>query len=304
MTTNSIIWLLCTVITFVSWGGVSVFYKITNKVDEYTHLKTGILVGLMMGIHAIVYLLIKGLSVNFLDIAKYFPISVLYIASMIIGYRGLKYVELSISSPIQNSSGVITALLFVFFFKEVYDLPFYLAVILIFIGVIILSIDEIKESKGKREEFKKKNGLKKLFVLGIMFPLIYSLFDGVGTFLDGVYLDKLELISADSALISYELTFLVYGIITYFYMRKKAPQEKVFNEWNLYVAAALEMIGQVFYVFSMAENATIAAPIIGSYCVLTMLLSRIVLKEKLSKTEYAGIFLVLAGVIILALLDV
>ncbi len=301
---NNMIWLLCTVITFVSWGGVSVFYKITNKVDDNTHLKTGILVGLMMGAHALIYLLVKGLSVNFLDILKYFPISVLYIASMIVGYRGLKYIELSISSPIQNSSGVITALLFVFFFKEVYDLPFYIAVILIFAGVIVLSIDEIRESKQKREEFKKKNGLKKLFVLGVMFPLVYSLFDGVGTFLDGVYLDKLDLISADSALISYELTFLAYGIITYFYLKKKDPKAKVFNEWNLYVAAALEMIGQVFYVFSMAENATIAAPIIGSYCVLTMLLSRVVLKEKLSKTEYAGIFLVLIGVVILAFLDV
>lgn len=298
------VWLLCTIITFISWGGVSVFYKITNKVDDYTHLKTGVLVGLMMGIHAIIYLLIKGLSVNFMDILMYFPISVLYIASMIVGYRGLKYIELSISSPIQNSSGVITALLFVLFFKEVYDLPFYIACLLIFIGVIVLSIDEIKESKEKREEFKKKNGLKKLFVLGVMFPLVYSLFDGVGTFLDGVYLDKLELISADSALISYELTFLAYGLITYFYVKKKDPKVKIFNEWNLYVAAALEMIGQVFYVFAMAENATIAAPIIGSYCVLTMLLSRVVLKEKLSKTEYAGIFLVLAGVIILALLDV
>ena len=301
---NNMIWLLCTIITFISWGGVSVFYKITNKVDDNTHLKTGILVGLMMGAHALIYLLVKGLSINFMDILKYFPISVLYIASMIVGYRGLKYIELSISSPIQNSSGVITALLFVFFFKEVYDLPFYIAVILIFAGVIVLSIDEIRESKQKREEFKKKNGLKKLFVLGVMFPLVYSLFDGVGTFLDGVYLDKLELISADSALISYELTFLAYGIITYFYLKKKDPSVKVFNEWNLYVAAALEMVGQVFYVFAMAENATIAAPIIGSYCVLTMLLSRIVLKEKLSKTEYAGIFLVLIGVIILAFLDV
>ena len=91
------VWLLCTIITFVSWGGVSVFYKITNKVDDYTHLKTGVLVGLMMGIHAIIYLLIKGLSVNFMDILMYFPISVLYIASMIVGYRGLKYIELSIS---------------------------------------------------------------------------------------------------------------------------------------------------------------------------------------------------------------
>ena len=297
-------WIICTLITFISWGMVSVFYKVTNKVDENTHLKTGILVGLIMGIHATIYMFYKGLSIDFIDVLKYFPISVLYIASMIIGYRGLKYIQLSISSPVQNSSGVITALLFVLFFKEVYDYPFYIAVVLIFIGIIVLSIDEIKESKKKRESFKKKNGFKKLFFLGIMFPLFYSLFDGVGTFLDGIYLDKLEIIGADSALISYEFTFLAYGIITYFYLRKKSPGVKIFNEWNLIAAAICEMVGQVFYVFSMAENATIAAPIIGSYCVLTMLLSRVFLKEKLSKVEYIGIILVLIGVIILAFLDV
>ena len=297
-------WILCTLITFISWGMVSVFYKITNKVDENTHLKTGILVGLIMGLHATVYMFYKGLSIDLIDVLKYFPISVLYIASMIIGYRGLKYIELSISSPVQNSSGVITALLFVLFFKEVYDYPFYIAVVLIFLGIIVLSIDEIKSSKKKREDFKKRNGLKKLFFLGIMFPLFYSLFDGVGTFLDGIYLDKLEIIGADSALISYEYTFLAYAIITFFYLKKKSPNEKIFNEWNLIAAAICEMVGQVFYVFSMAENATIAAPIIGSYCVLTMLLSRVFLKEKLSKIEYTGIFLVLIGVIILAFLDV
>ena len=296
--------ILFTIITFVSWAFVSIFYKITGKVDENTHLKTGILVGLIMGIHATIYMIYKGMNLDFIDMLKYLPISILYIASMVIGYRGYKFIELSISSPIQNSSGVITALLFVLFFKEVYGLPFYIAVILIFIGIIILSIDEVREAKKKRKDFKKTHGLKKLFFLAIMFPLFYALFDGVGTFLDGVYLDKLDIISADSALIVYEYTFLIYAIITWFYVKKKDPTIKIFNQWNLICAALCEMIGQVFYVFAMAKNATIAAPIIGSYCVLTMLLSRFMLKEKLSKIEYVGIFLVLFGVIILALLDV
>ena len=47
---------------------------------------------------------------------------------MDIGYRGLKYLELSISSPIQNTSGVITALLLILFFKEKYNLPFYIKI--------------------------------------------------------------------------------------------------------------------------------------------------------------------------------
>ena len=43
-------WLLCTLLTFFCWGVADLFYKIGNKDEgEYNHLKTGILVGLVMG---------------------------------------------------------------------------------------------------------------------------------------------------------------------------------------------------------------------------------------------------------------
>ena len=39
-------------------------------------------------------------------------------------------------------------------------------------------------------------------MLAIILPIIYCLFDGLGTFLDAIYLDKLELISEDNSQIS------------------------------------------------------------------------------------------------------
>ena len=54
----------------------------------------------------------------------------------------------------------------------------------------------------------------------------------------------------------------------------------------------------------MSGSSVIAAPIIGSYCVLSMLLSRIFLKEKLSIKEYFAIFLVIIGIVILGILDI
>ena len=51
-------------------------------------------------------------------------------------------------------------------------------------------------------------------------------------------------------------------------------------------------------------NATISAPIVGSYCILSMLLSRLFLKEKLTKKEYVAIFLVIIGIVILAIMDI
>ena len=287
------------------WGIADLFYKLGNQGEgNRNHLKTGIMVGLVMGIHGTYLLLTTHTNIQIIDIIKYLPVSLCYIASMVIGYRGLKYLELSISSPIQNTSGVIVALLFIIFFKEHYDFPFYIALVSIFTGIICLSIIGLEDNKKKRKEFNKKNTFQKILTLTILFPLGYCLLDGLGTFLDGIYLDKLELIGETASLIAYEYTFALYGLITFIYLRIKKEDFSIINEKPKLAAALFETAGEIFYVTAMSGNSTVAAPIIGSYCVLSMLLSRIFLKEKLSKKEYACIFLVLIGVIVLAFLDV
>ena len=211
---------------------------------------------------------------------------------------------MSISSPIQNTSGVITAILLLIFFKEHYDIPFYIATLLIFIGIFSLSLMEIKSNKEERIKYRKNNIKSKVIMFTIIFPLIYCLLDGAGTFLDSIYLDKMKLISEDSALIAYEYTFLIYGIITYIYLKyKNVKFSKKIDNSKLF-AAIFETGGQFFYVFAMGINATISAPIVGSYCVLSMLLSRIFLKEKLSIKEYIAIFMVIIGIVILAIMDI
>ena len=84
---------------------------------------------------------------------------------------------------------------------------------------------------------------------------------------------------------------------------KKIPMEGP-KETPKLLAALFETAGQFFYVYAMSGNATISAPIVGSYCVLSMLLSRVFLKEKLTKKEYCFISLVLVGILILAIMDI
>lgn len=298
-------WIMFTLLTFICWGVADLFYKMGNQGDgEYHHLKTGVMVGLVMGIHAIFFAIFNHSSIDFMDVIKYLPISLCYIVSMIVSYRGMKYLELSIVSPVENTSGVITALLLLIFFKETFAFPFYIAVFLILIGILIISMLEIKEGKKDREEYKKNNPLSKIFTLTILFPLTYCFLDGLGTFLDGVFLDKLELINEDSALIAYEATFALYALVTYFYLKWKKQDFHIVKEKPKLWAALFESGGQFFYVYSMAENSTVAAPIVGSYCVLSLLLSHLFLHEKLSRKQYVAIFLVLIGVFILAVLDI
>ena len=297
-----IMWFLFTLMTFLCWGIADLFYKLGNK-EEYSHIKTGVIVGLVMGIHSIIYLFINHVSIDLLDIFKYLPVSFFYISSMVIGYKGLRYIELSISSPIQNSSGIITSLLLAIFFKEVLDIPTWVAFFLIFIGILILSLIELKDNKEKREEYRKNNSKRKTIFLVILFPLAYCILDGMGTFLDGIYLDKKELIDESTALVAYEFTFFIYGLLSYIYLKLKKVPINILKEKGKISAAIFETAGQFFYVFAMSGNATISATVIGSYCVLSLILSRIFLKERLSWKQYGAIFLVIIGIIILSLLD-
>ena len=72
--------------------------------EKYTQWKIVIAVGLVMGIHAGIRLL-TGAEFKLSDMITYLPASSMYILSMIIGYIGLRYLVLSVSTPICNCSG-------------------------------------------------------------------------------------------------------------------------------------------------------------------------------------------------------
>ena len=50
-----------------------------------------------------------------------------------------------------------------------------------------------------------------------------------------------------------------------------------------------------------SNNAVVAAPLIASYSIVSVILSRIFLKEKLSKQHYTLIILVMIGIAILGI---
>ena len=292
-------WFVFAILTFLFWGFADLFYKKGNsEEDKYSHLKTGVIVGFTMGLHAIIYYLVKNINISFIDILKYLPVSLCYILSMIIGYKGLKYINLSISSPIQNTSGIITSLLLCIIFQIIPSVYEIIGLILMLVGVIILSIIENKSGKEKQDL------LTKIKISVILFPILYCIIDGMGTFLDAIYLDQLSLISEDTALISYELTFFIYGLIVYLYLHF-IKKEKIIikNEKNKIFASLFETAGQFTYVYAISSHSIITVPIVACYSALSILLSKIFLKEKLTKFQYIALLLIFIGIIILGIFE-
>lgn len=299
-------WFLFALLTAFAWGGADLFYKKgSDPHDRYSHIKIVIMVGLVMGIHGTAYMLLKGLHFNPVDMLRYLPVSALYILSMAIGYFGLRYIELSISSPVQNSSGAITAiLLYVFFTHDLGALQI-IGVAVVTFGVVGLAVLEKRSERAALGAGAAQIDAKyQIGFMAILFPILYCLIDGLGTFADGIYLDELKLISEDAALLAYEFTFFICAVFAYIYLKFiKKERFNLLQERIKGYAAIFETTGQFFYVFAMSSNAIISAPLIASYSIFSVILSRIFLKERLSKLQYGVIVLVMIGITLLGIAD-
>ena len=135
---------------------------------------------------------------------------------MAIGYIGLRYIELSISSPICNSSGAIVAVICLIT-GQTLAVPQYIAVALVCIAVIALGFVEANEDDELRALRQEKSNYKySKSALAIVLPLIYCLLDALGTFADSIVLETLD---EDVANTAYELTFLICGIVAFIYVK-------------------------------------------------------------------------------------
>ena len=301
-------WFWFALIALLCWSGSDLFSKIgcQDSDDKYSHLKMVMAVGLVMGLHAAYEIFVGGVEINGEVILKYLPVSALYIVSMTVGYVGLRYIELSISSPICNSSGAIVAVL-IFATQGINGLPpmALAAVALVCIGVIALGFTEANEDEElRRARQDASNHHYAKSWLAIALPVIYCLLDALGTFADS---RVLEVLDEDSANVAYELTFLAAGIASAVYTLGIKKQKLIFRqEAPKYTGAIFETIGQFFYIYALADtqHVAFAAPIISSYCVASVIWSRIFLKEKLSLKHYLSIALVVAGIVILGILDI
>lgn len=301
-------WFWLSLIALICWSGSDLFSKIgcRGQNDKLSHLKMVTAVGVVMGLHAAYEIFIGGVEVNLSVLLTYLPVSLLYIGSMMLGYVGLRYIELSVSSPVCNCSGAVVALVCIFMGRiGDYNTPMLIAVALMCLGVIGLGFVESREDVELRAlRQKDENNKYTKSVLALVFPLLYCVLDAAGTFADSVVLETLDEAQAN---VAYELTFLAAGIVCFiytFFIKKSRYVVKL--EGAKFVGAAFETAGQFAYIFALADtdHVAFAAPIISSYCVVSALWAAIFLKERLSWKHYICLAATLIGIVVMGIYDI
>ena len=300
-------WLIFTLVTTLLWGVAELFYKKgSHEEEKYDHLRVCVLVGAVMGIHAVFTLLTSDIAYNPMNLIAYLPVSMCYIVSMACSYFGIRFIEESLADPIENTAGAMCSLFCVIFLGESISAPVWVAIAIIVIGIIGVTYTERSAEVNRTQRLGKR-----LAFVAFAMPFCYAIIDALGSFLDIFFLEmetsplidvteeSIELV----ANISYEFTFLIVGIILFTFMKIKRVKFELPKQKDKAIAAVCETAGQLTYVYAMSGNGAIAAPILSSVCVVSLLLSRIFLKEKLTKKQYLFICIIIVGILMLAVLE-
>jgi len=300
-------WLFFTLATTLLWGLAELFYKKGSHADEkYGHLKVCVMVGAVMGVHAVFTLLTSDIAYDPKNLIAYLPVSLCYILSMACSFFGLRFIEESLADPIENTAGAMCSVLCVIFLGESIAPMVWVAIAIIVVGIVGVGYME------RSGEVNRKGKLgNKLAIIAFAMPFCYALIDAFGSFLDIIFLEmetspligiteeNIELV----ANVSYELTFAICGLILFIFMKLKNVKFELPKQKDKLAAAVCETAGQLTYVYAMSGNGAIAAPILSSVCVVSLLLSRIFLKEKLTKKQYMFIAIIIIGILMLAVIE-
>lgn len=276
----------------MSFWGVAIFFEaIANrKLKNVVVLFWMQLFGFLLGVTYFVY---NFHSFNLSSVYSYFPnliaIAILQIIAYLSFYKGLAKGQVSLVSSIAASWGLLTAILGVIFLKEVLKINQILAIIFIIAGIILVSVNikDLLNNKKIKLLIGVKEGLIAMFCWGISLFLLASLTKVIGWFLPVFVFRFLLLLFLSTYILLLKKTFV--------------PKKTKFPLWLLLAIGVFDMAG--FFTFSLGTSgayASIVAPIGSAYTLVTIILAKIFLKEKIKTNQMIGIAGIIAGLILIS----
>lgn len=217
-------------------------------------------------------------------------IAILQVVAYLAFYKGVEKAQVSLVSPIGSAWGLATAVLGVIFFKEVLSFGQASAIVLIVIGIILLSFN-IRDLVGLRKVsifIGVKEGLVAMLGWGVSLFLIVPVSKDLGWFLPAFI---------------FRLAMLVI-LWTYIFLSRKPliPQVTKLPTLLLLLLIGIFDVGG-FFSYSLGvvkSNSSIVAPISSAFTLVTVLLARIFLKERLEMSKIVGISAIISGLILIS----
>ena len=315
------IWLILTFSSIVLWGVTDILLKKSlNYSDPLSQYKTFIWIGLVAVPVSVIMAICSDTLPDSIRVLAYnsylIPVNIFYVVAMFFGLLGAKHLDASVVSPLENIDGAITAIILYFFFfftgrihvTDSIGIVDIVGTVAITVGVILLGIQEQKLSKQEVnfDEDKKKHHLG---ALALLFPIMYNLADAVSMVATSIMVSgETEFSIPDMDYIFFEsLAFAVFALFVWLYLLiGKKYVYNPFKKTEFYCcgAATCDTLGTVAFTFAVAISPILTSPITSSYCLVTIILARTFLKERLTRKQYLSLAFLVIGIALLGVSEI
>ena len=314
-------WLLLTLSCIILWGVTDILYKKSSDIsDPLSHFKIFVWIGIVMAPSGIIMAICSETLPDSIMMVKdnlyLIPLCVFYAIALFFGLLGKKHLDASVVSPLENIDGAMAAIILYGYFlftgyssvTSRFGVMDIIATLSIVVGVILLGSQEHKLSKQEVHlaEDKKRH---RLGALALIFPILYNLVDAVSMVAIGITVsEETEVAIPDIDFFIFEsLGFAAVAIFMWLYMwivnkYKYNPFKK--EELVRCGAAVGETFGTMTYIFAVGRNPILTAPITSSYCLVTIVLARIFLNERLTRKQYMSLVFVVIGIALLGVSEI
>jgi drug/metabolite transporter (DMT)-like permease len=232
---------------------------------------------------------------------------IVYAVINTISFNGYVYNEAMVESPLEGiSGGTSTVLLIIAYLAlgrvdSVSELltPLRTAgILVIMVSIILLSI--VRNRINRKNPAYQKAGWMLRGLGTLIFPILFSVADGLETIVTGVCLDKtygFSMPEGDSIIIV-GMEYALFALGCWLYICRK--EGKLYNPFTgrsapRILGAVADNVGIVFYSYAMAMNSVSTDPLIAVYPVFVMLGGRVLMKERVSAAQYAALLGIVAG---------
>ncbi|MBU0758273.1 MAG: DMT family transporter [Nanoarchaeota archaeon] len=234
----------------------------------------------------IIFVLKNPITISSSDIILVILVGVLDLFAYLNLFQAIKKGELSIVTPIAAVNSVITVILSVIFLKEVLGYSKIIAIIFALGGVVLVSTD-LKKLKDFHTTAGVPNALICMFVWGVYLFLAGLIETHIGWLLTFF-------------LTCFSVTF--FSTLRYTFSRKKKKILSKKNGFKLFSVSSLYVGAWLFFMLGLSTSLVSIMSVLGSMAPLvTIVLARIIYKEKLVMNKKYGVFLILLGLVLINL---
>lgn len=289
-------WLYYCLLSTVIWGFVAIAIKKCSNNEPKRIAIMGILIYhcAMVLISLITNPQIMA-SLNIIDIIKMSPGIIIQSIGFYCSISAIKYGKVAITSSIQRTQVIVTFLLGILILKEKFTI-----LQLIISGILVtLSIMIARDKKDDVEKINKKVKQK-----AIMYSWGVVLFYGISDFINKIYITEYQ--NPLYVMLNYAVIIII-GIFAYCLITKNwnyIDIRKINNKGYFVLQSLLDVSSSIFNRFALLDgNVSIVSVISTSSIIITMLASRLILKEKISWKKYLIILGIFICVLILSCVE-